>query len=50
MISSVVHSYIMEYNYEESLLRIDEYAIRLKREGYHKSARIAHAAAAVTRR
>lgn len=36
----------MEYNYEESLRRMDEYAASLKRGGYHKSARIARAAAA----
>ena len=36
----------MEFDYEESLRRMDEYAARLKRGGYRESARIAQAAAA----
>ena len=35
----------MEYDYEESLRRMDECAARLRRGGYHESARIAQAAA-----
>ena len=35
----------MEYDYEAALRRMDEYAARLKRGGYHESARLAQAAA-----
>ena len=40
----------MEYDYEESLRRMDEYAASLKRGGHHESARIARAAADDCRR